>query len=200
MKENRFAEQDFSARLHGTICRYERVPYKLHVDGREIHLVDINSGDIFKTINPRDKLLDVSSVPLGYMNLRETAVYVRRQPTREIYRQGVCDRNVTFHCLGDDKNRIRGISIVSKEAVKMMMSIYPDLPTCLKKLRSREVVSIATSNTVALSINDIGVINVYNRNDLIGYMAPDSDIVNVPNDEMGWLVSTEIGTLGWAVV
>lgn len=200
MKLNRFAEQDFAQRLHGTICRYKDTPYKMHVDGNKIHLIDMRNGNVGERIDARDKNLDVSSVPLGYMNWDNMAVYVKRLPTREIYRQGVCERNTRIDMLGTQKNINGNATIFSNSGYKMITDDYPNLRECLRDLRAMKGLrSVACSRFIALSINEIGVINVYFRNDLVGYMAPNSNTVNVPNDEMGWVVSTELAGLDWMV-
>lgn len=201
---NNFAERDYTLRLDGTICRYQGYPVVVRVnDGVTFNLYRMeDTQHIWKNINPRDEAFDVASIPLGYCQSNENVVYLSRKPLRKM-KQGVDDKSMSYNLLPDVVEK-KGISyrdlIYSKNFTNMVIDKYPSLDSALDTLRkSEKPMSLAVSRDVALHVNKVKVVNVYYKNDLVGWLAPGDRTVHVPNDPMGWIVSKYLRGFNWII-
>lgn len=93
MADNRYeSSNDVHMRLDGTYIKYKDEVYLCsHSGDLDVILYDISKRNIvqFGTVSANDPDLDISSVPLGYCNIREAApVYLVREAARR-QKQGV---------------------------------------------------------------------------------------------------------------
>lgn len=193
---------DLNARLSGTICRYDGMPYLIQVTERgTVRLDDMVSGEGGARIDPSDPKFDISTPPLGYVNFREHCKYLTRIPTRR-YKQGIDNRNTIMSPIpGPNIDRMgrNGHTLHCVEVRNMMLNKYEDSRAVLKALREGRHVSRAISRSVAFSIDGIGLVSVYLKNNIVGHIYPDKEIITVPTSDMGWVVSVHINGFGFEV-
>lgn len=205
--------QDLSQKLHATLCLYEGLPYYLSViGGNRISLLTVPGMDEFKTINPsEDDKLDVSTPPLGYVNWTDgVPYYTYRRPIRRS-RQGLDARSLGLRQVPlarEDGGNGRMMTppservLTSRPFREMILNTYPTLDDSIKMLRnaSTGVNAIAVNRNVAMVINKLGIINVYYKNDLVGYIAPGDFTVQVPSNDKGAIVSKYLSHgLDWQI-
>jgi len=108
-------------RLVNTIVRYNGKAVK-------IITIDMDGGVALKYLvsgrNDVCKLadLDITPVPLGYVNVGTYATYVSRSPVRRDWKQGL--RTNTMRCTGD---RFRPEEIPNKSLALAIENVYPSL-------------------------------------------------------------------------
>lgn len=207
--KNAIIPNDIPARFDGTIIRYDKVPYLVRTNGDRFVLYEMNNlnGDPVKKVNAYDDLVDVSSCPLGYVWHDGIGVvgYLSRRPLRR-YQQGINEQNVALELLpdhikvpGEPLLKIRTF-LHSKYFVNTVLNKYPNVDAALNYLRgSPHPVEVAISPDIAMSINLLGVVNVYFKNKLVGWIAPNTKTVNVPSNELGWIVSMHLDGFSWEI-
>jgi len=213
---------DLTQKLDGTICRYKGAPVYVRVRDRQgqLDLYDCRAGSNAEAkfrIKSTDEEFDISSLPLGYMNQKDSkeVVYVSRIPARRT-KQGVEGRSLRISsATGNGGGRAKYVDNIffTKEFADMVEGIYPSLDSAIKELRGiyskTSVVNLkeadiicqkAVSRNIALSINAMGNINVYFKDSWVGWIAPDEMLVRVPNNAMGWIVSRYLShELAWDI-
>ncbi len=221
--KNFIIPQDHNARFHGTIIRYDEKPYYVLVSGPAMHLYNPsrvmnchfhpngNDADV-KGVDPYDDKLDISSIPLGYVNRTNirSAVYLIRRPVRK-FQQGISEACVIQAYLPEHikhaneanvLNRTRD-TLYSTDFEDMVNGKYPTLDVALKAIREWQKVDgrgeVAVDREIALAIDGMGIIRVYFRNSYVGWIAPDKKTVNVPSNDMGWIVSMYLSGLNWEI-
>lgn len=196
---NKYTGDDLSARLDGTILRYNGEPVQCHAVGESLELNDIVTGSHRFTIEPDDFLLDISSVPLGYMNSAryQSAVYLKRQPFRR-YKQGVVLDLLTAIPLAT-KAGMFGVSTGHLRCVGFVNSIkniFPDKDTAIDRLQKGAVKSIAISREVAF-LRDGSTINVFIKEIPVGVYS--NGVVTVPKETdniPSWIIISVLNELG----
>ena len=176
----KYLTRDYNQRLSRTMCRYKGDIVFLECDNTEILGKRTYNGDYFLIDDVEN--IDVSSIPLGYVNTNNGALYVMRLPVRS-YKQGVCDNNIRGVTVGGEA---RAVSVNTQQFFDMARGEYPSLSSVLS---SKSTTTKAISRDVAISTNDLGVRSVYYKNQLVGWMAPDSNEVIIPNTERVELVN-----------
>jgi hypothetical protein len=139
-----------NAKLHDTIVRFEGFPFyvnhisedgmvrgrKLGQEGQSCHLSS----------------LDLSPIPLGYVNIDRSTTYLMRVPSRQ-WRQGIRSSNITS--IGGSHASLFAGSASS--FVNLVRNIYPTPNDCLDLINNQEVISQAFSRNFAISsINNKG--------------------------------------------
>lgn len=203
---------DLTQKLSECIVRYKGVPYYTRTNGSTVHLYElhkIDSGAVH-AIDYKDEHLDVSSVPLGYVNIKpyESVAYILRNPIRRV-KQGICPNNThSKAALGIHSVFPRNGVLFSKAFVDSVTGVFPPLQTALDKLRSlnesgsTEKHPIAISRDIGLVIDQQGLIGVYYKEEYVGWMPPNENLVMVNGKKnLGWIVSKYLSPhVGWNVV
>lgn len=210
--------QDLPQKLDQTIIRYDDVPYYLRIEGGEqVRLYELTRGldKVFGSVSVRDDKIDISSVPLGYVNYIpwKAVFYLTRQPTRKV-KQGLTIQNVKssyfpgVQFITDNHFYPKAQEILFHKSFKeSVMGQFPGLQNALKGLRgihkseNRGHYSAAISQDIALLIDEQGIIKVYYKNDYVGWIPPNefTVLVNEKNG-LGWVVSRYLShELGWTI-
>ena len=197
----RIPDRDLTQRLDQTICRYKGHPYYVrHGDMNTLYLYDLeNRQTRLHVINKNDVELDISSVPLGYLQLNKyITCYVSRKPAR-IYKQGVTLDSLNVDPLPGDRASI--INIYSKAFKDMILGNYPPLFQTVEMLRaSPESMSVCISRDIALKWDPkFMLIYVYYKNEEAGWIPDRSHTVIVPGREQAWIVSKLLHGFGWEI-
>lgn len=203
---NNFAPRDYGQRLDASVCRYEGFPvYVRTINEREFHLYKLDelSGAVWKTINPQDPNFDVASLPLGYIQWKNEVYYTTRRPLRK-FKQGIDEKSLLFSPLPGVASSSRAIAprslLYSREFVDMVTENYPSLERALTSLAKKDGSgSLAISRHIALHINDVKVVHVFFKNEMVGWIAPGDRTVHVPSNPMGAVVSMHLRGFNWII-
>ena len=203
--------QDQMQRYHGTIVQFDGQPVYVMVAGNKWNLYKpstINIGNnvlLFKGIDPYDERVDVSSLPMGYVNLSKwkTVRYLVRRPVKK-FQQGMNPEVLGVHQLPDFKNEFYvdpNSILYTQEFEDCVLGKYPNLKEALETLENQveDCGEIAIDRSIALSVDKLGIIKAYYRNSLVGWMAPGKKVLNVPSSNMGWVVSHHLSGLDWEI-
>jgi len=198
----KFSERDIPQRLDHTICRFKGFPYYVRSNGGKLlflYRLNNTKGVQDHEISADDALFDVSTPPLGYCQASSGRVlYVTRRPNR-IYKQGLSSDAVAARGL---RGESPGIQIRTKEFENMIVGVYPSLEATLKEFpkHKEEDWETAISRDIALKWrHKLEIIQVYYKNDDVGFMLNGTNTVIVPNSGMGWIVSRYLSQLNWQV-
>lgn len=200
----KFASTDLSQRLNDTICRFKGIPYQVKYEGGdELALRSLYPPrGIIDVIKSDNIFFDISTVPLGYVQVTpDTVAYISRKPAR-IYKQGLSQESVICDYLsGNDFQKKPAFSIFSEPMYNMILDKYPDLNTVLSILTSKEKsTEIAISRDVALKSNpDLHITYVCYKNNEIGFIINGTKKVIIPNGGMAWVISKYLSSFTWEV-
>lgn len=201
---NKFAPRDWQQRLDATICRFQGIPVYVRTGDRTFQLYKLDDlNEVWKTISPTDEAFDVASCPLGYVQVKEHVAYLARRPLRK-FKQGIDEKSISFSYLPDLESKPRVGSmrdiVYSKGFINMVIDKYPSLDSTLETLNKAEKpMSLAISRNVALYVMKHKVVNVYYKNELVGWIAPGEKTVHVPSDPLGWIVSNHLKGFDWTI-
>lgn len=204
--------EDLRQKLDNTICRYKGEPYLVRIDGKNAVLFDIvDTSKSVLTVKTDDDDFDIASPSLGYMNYRDKVVYISRPPLRRT-RQGIEPRNLSFKNISGDKSqgigyRDSGNEYVFSEGFRnLILGKYPDVGEVIKELRAewkknqKVKLQRAVSRNIAFSVREVGIIDVYYKTESVGYILPNSDVVNVPDIDKSWIISRYLAhELSWTI-
>lgn len=201
--------RDLHQKLDNTLCRYKGRPVYVRVDsGRAgVHIYNVHDTNTpIDKIKATDPDFDVASIPLGYVQYRDRVYHLARIPVRRV-KQGLDIRSIRVRNLdGSGGDILVNHLIFSKEFEEMVANRGNRLSDVLGYLRAQSkkdnsrVYERVLSRDIALGINKMGIINVYFKGVHVGWMQPDKDIVHVPSDEMGWIVSKYLShELSWKI-
>ena len=202
----KYLAQDWEARLHGGIVRWIDKPVRIMIDGNGLSLYDIAEGGLLvQGIDPLDDRLDISSVPLGYIN-HTRAVYLARSPLRR-YKQSVDIRGVRAYVLAAKEFIDSGQGeLIFTDAYKKSYDPngWPTVPRVLEVLsKAGRAHSLAISREVAMSVDrsdDPKNINVFWKFDHVGTVEIGTNVVKVLETDMSFLVSKELSKyVGWEI-
>jgi hypothetical protein len=195
----RIPDRDLQQKLNGTVCMYDRKPVWVEVQGATIIISDLPGGDNRRSIKATDPLFDISTPPLGYCD-GDRVLYLTRIPLRRSV-QALSPRALKAERLPIGFNQQRDERAAGERIfytrgfVDMTMNKYRSLDDTLKYLRGKiinhpeEMLDAAVSRNIALQINKLGIIHVFYKQDLVGWIAPNDITVNVKSDDKGWIVS-----------
>lgn len=175
--------QDVSSRLNNCYCVYKGEVHIIQASvkqepGGNNHKVYITSlknyrnvpyrgvNDKAKIVDYRDEEVDISALPLGFVNYEGDAVLIERAPMRR-NQAGTCPANIICWPTNDN-------SCAYTEAMNTLVdNKYPEWNKAILSLREDEAESVAVSHTVALFKGESGVINVYLRKRSVGFIMDD---------------------------
>ena len=204
--------RDLAQKLDQSICRYDKLPVYCRVMQKGvIHLYPLdNLNEYVHVIKPNDEKFDISGIPLGCIQGRRESnrvFYLSRVPWRRT-KQGLQYPSLVIRKLGETNPlRTDPASIVfSTNFINMVMGNYPTLKDAIDTIRQQhkrnpeDIHQIAISIDIALSINAMGIIYVYFKNQFVGWMAPDTMTVIVPHSDKALIVSKFLShELSWKV-
>jgi hypothetical protein len=201
--------QDIPQKIAESIFMYKGTPYYFKEGGGQmLELYDLEyggGGPPKHQIKFTDDHFDFSSIPLGYVNYKkfELTAYLSRIPVRKV-KQGINQHNSKFQYLpGSAKKKIVNVTslLFSQGFVEMAQRRYPSLEQALHGLRKLGGVGeIAINLSIALSIDEQGIIKVFYKNQYVGWIQPNKYIVHVKSDELGWVISKYLShVLGWQI-
>lgn len=201
----KFPERDLSQRLDSTVCRYKGFPYWVRCVNRGvISLYSLSSGGkkCLYEINPSDIDFDISTVPLGYVQItQDIVVYMSRRPNR-LYKQGLSADACSYKFTPGNNFKVNA-TFFNQAFEKMVCGEYPDLRDVLHNLRKSEVEKeVAISRDIALKYNpNLKIIVIYfkGEDNEVGWIVPDTNIVIVPSSEKGWVVSNHLLGFSWEI-
>lgn len=191
---------DVHMRLNGCLVRYKDIPYycvsSQDNDGMHVLLYSLGKMTPKHSVHSSDVELDVSSVPLGYVNYSDEAYFMQRIPMRR-QRQGVSSGNTNVCKVGGDYN----VSVPTSQIIKSkgmhdsIRGIFPSYQEALKRLRSQEQESVAISRKLAMEIDDLGIIRVHLNETPIGWVG-ETNVVSIPDREGGSIVQIALQRQG----
>lgn len=201
----KFPERDLSQRLDSTVCRYKGFPYWVrYVNRGVLGLYSLASGGkkCVHEISPTDENFDISTVPLGYVQITpDTVVYMSRRPNR-IYKQGLSSDAISYKFTNGNSFKVSP-NFFNEAFERMVIGNYPDLRDVLINLRRSETEKeIAISRDIALKYNpNLKIIILYfkGEDNEVGWIVPDTNIVIVPSSEKGWIVSNHLLGFSWEI-
>ncbi len=212
--KNTIIPADVNQKLDGCVFRYKGVPYMVRAGGggAQVTLYELtNPHKIYAQIKYNDPDLDISSVPLGYVNrvMFDDVSYLIRNPIRRV-KQGVNEQNTKVVPLPGRPRLVNVHNFIwSQGFIDAVTNKFPPLDVALKSLRQRLNVvnmqeiryqSMAISRDIALMIDEMGIITVFYKNNYVGWIQPNKDIVHVKSNELGWVVSRYLShILGWVI-
>jgi hypothetical protein len=121
------------------VCRDEKGAFILYDYKGEQHTLD----DI-----------DLTPVPLGYVNHEDSSVYAMRIPLRHCWKQGLCQGN--FHTISNEGcDRHRSVSLPSERIFATINGVYPKFKEASKKVGFKGVLNVAFSREFAISKDNI---------------------------------------------
>lgn len=196
---------DLNQRLNDTVCRYEGLAVRIKYHGGDLlDLCSVGSGHLIKTIKSNDPGLDISGIPLGYVQITPgIVVYTSRRPLR-IYKQGVSNDVIATRFTTTGYPGVK-FSIFSKPFEDMVNNRYPNLDAALKLLRKKynendRYTEIAISRDIALKYNhEMQITHVFFRGDEVGFIIKDTRTVITPSTDKGWIISKHLGQFDWEV-
>ncbi len=205
---------DLAQRLNETICCYQHLPVLVIVDGQRLDLYDLCSTELIKSIKSDDPEFDVSTPPMGYCQYNKTTVgYITRHPVRR-YKQGLSADVCSMRTLGEhDKNQPINVNLRTKYIKDMMSGQYPKLATALAEMvadfdKTAYIAETALSNDCAINITKEGILQVWFRQEKVGYLKKNPlgrrdsgyrPTVVVPNSTNGWIISMYLSEFDWVV-
>jgi hypothetical protein len=196
---NKYKGEDLKNRLHGTIIRYRGFPYFADIRDQTVRLNDLVNGTLFAQVEPDNPDLDISSVPLGYVNLtkHKIATYVRREPLRR-YKQGVDINYVSQKALNED-GALSNQYLMGQEIVDCIMDKYPPLKVALNMITKDGWSSVAISRCVALRRKG-GIVSVYLKDSVAGTLKLGTNTVVIKRDDLSWVKKKALESISDLVV
>lgn len=199
---------DLGQRLDNTVCRYKGLPIHVRAQSgkNQLQLFSLSNGKLVDEIRADDPNLDISSPPLGYVQVTKGIVYyLSRKPAR-IYKQGLSNDAVLAHPLNRSVKQGIAFNIFQNKSIEQaILGEYPPLYACLKlvKLPTSDGpnTEIAVSREIALKRDaDMQIIRVFFKEKEVGLIL-DRDPLTVitPKNDMGWIISKYLSQLNWKV-
>lgn len=203
MKIN-YLPQDNEARVNGGIGRYDGVPYNIQLVNQTSAILSPiyrkASAEPF-VVDLSDARFDISSPPLGWINTKQSAIYVMRRPERN-YKQTLRVQQLAGYApngLELDGGTISN-ALFSREGERMFMDNYPTLKEAIASLTSaNKVYARAITRNVCIATDTEGVYRVYYKLEEVGTLDIPSNVVTIPKRDLAWIVSKYIETFDWKV-
>ena len=199
---NKYRGADIRARLGGTIIRYKGEARYCEVEGETVCLHDIVNKNLVARVTPDDPLLDISSLTLGYYNIRDKAVYAMRNPYRR-YKQGVDFYSLTYLVpSGTPLTRFEADHMWCQGFVDGFNGIYPNLRDALTMIRKKTWTSVAISQDVAIA-NDGKNLKIYIKGEEEGWLRVEGETITgiIPKSDTSWILRMllEYASRQWTV-
>ena len=119
--------------------------------------------------------IDLSRIPLGYVNRKMDASYVMRKPLRR-YKQGLNKENVI--CRRNGSRVINKVDISRREYTHMLIGQYPSLEQCLDFIMNKERNSMAFGRKWSLVLSKSKNPYLFYRANKVGHYDVNSGEVN----------------------
>ena len=155
-----------SAKLGGSIVRYEGYPvWVVDVNDEYVCLDKIPSnGGTFK-VQLCD--LDLTPLPLGFVNGDNTCSYIQRVPKRNDWKQGVRAANL----MGLSSSSVN-LNINSVDFVNTVLNKFPSIENCMEYIECGECDSRAFNRRFSLGTLVKEGFSLFYKNYRIGYLDP----------------------------
>lgn len=132
-------------------------------------------------IHSSDIDLDISSVPLGFINYKESSFYIQRIPIRR-QTQGVSPEVCYFHPIHKKTKQANGWNLLkSKDFVQCANNKYPKFLSIFKGIKDNKILSGAFHKRFALVQDDLGIVKIKHLTDTIGWIPPKEEHVILPD-------------------
>lgn len=145
-----YSEMDYANnRLGGTVVRY---------GGKAITVIEISSGGTVAAtyVTTGDPVacdvseLDITPVPLGYVNTKVDAKYAVRMPMREDWRQGLRENNARTH------DGMKLFTYTNWHQVGATIDgVFPPFEDCYKAIKVGKTVARAFSRNFAIHLDGL---------------------------------------------
>lgn len=116
------------------------------------------------TVDYRSDDVDISSIPLGYINTADTAILLERHPFRKN------NQAVTVNCVYAFPRDRAGDVMYTENIQSLITGEYPSFEDALAKILDGDANSVAISRLFALSVSDDIIVLRMRKRD-IGYIA-----------------------------
>lgn len=179
--------EDVNMRLSGTIVSYEGKPVYVAGPLDDSHVAAYHLRDLDNHYEKRkfqlkfnSPKLDVSSVPLGWVNSEAYGNYVSRQPARR-QKQGFDPKKAVVFSLPHSKLSFAGFDHNYARLADCIEGIYPSFEEVLDTHHKRKANLYGFERYFAASpTHDPGITNIYHMRNLVG--------VFYTNDKYGFLL------------
>lgn len=198
---NKYAGADLVGRLHGTVVRYKGIALYCQVDGGDLVLRTLTNDRMYARITPDDPELDISSLPLGFVNFsaRQFAVHIRRDPVRR-YKQCVDPQAMTYTSLSS-RHHAAGEVFKDPGFQENISNTFPNFKQALTQV-SKTWESIALSRDVAL-FRQANVVKVHIGTDEVGFIrlqsGSDNNKCTIRKSDVSFIIRSKLGNLGIVV-
>lgn len=209
---NKYRASDHAQRLEGSIVRYKGWPCILHINVPRVppngeaggnpgdfRLVPLYKGSPFAevVINPHDPGLDISTVPLGYFQAGQSALWIQRNPVRR-YRQGVCYTNSYVYPIGKNRDNTDFEYVFCSGFEDMVLGKKKTLEEAISLLTNEKYHSVAISKDLAIYRKD-NIFSLLFKKEDVGWIVPGTKVIKVPSESTAWVISRYLEPYGWEV-
>tara|TARA_R110002049_G_scaffold119_6_gene757 strand:- start:1690 stop:2247 length:558 start_codon:yes stop_codon:yes gene_type:complete len=117
--------------------------------------------------------LDITPIPLGYVNYKSISSYIARMPTRH-YRQGIRPQNI--------KGGQGVLAEITKEIVQTMLGIFPSIDQCIESIVNEESKSKAFCRQFSLCLDEKEKIVAHYKDREVGIVDYKKALINLKPD------------------
>lgn len=199
------ASLDLPARLNGTVCMYDNVPYFVGTEDSHrpiwIYLYDLMTKSLVHKIKPNDPLFDIATPPLGYLQIKKNrAVWSERIPHRQ-FRQGITLGVLHFEFFNESFR----MNIHSEYFKNTMMKVYPTLPEVLKTaFKDPDLGEYSLSNDCALVKSVAGIVKIYFKHEEVAFssvpkLKKKRPMIHVPSSTKSWITEKYLSKFDWDI-
>lgn len=192
--------KDLGMRLSGGVILWNDLPYYVQdVTKQSLLLLRLGESDSV-TVSIKDEKLQLDIPELGYMNTQGQAHYVMRLPRRQ-YKQSLTAANCRKHTVGAPKTTSLPANWLGTKAFdSMLRGIYPDVHQAFANLDAGTVRSVAISQEVAISMDNLQIKRIYYKTKPIAYTSPELEgIIKVPAGNYAEIISHYLSDFSWSV-
>lgn len=198
---NKYVGDDIRSRLSGTVIRYKRRPFFCEVDDSCLMLYSLVDHSLQARVQPDDEFIDISSLPLGYINIDhpdyKSAIYLMREPFRQ-YKQGVDLSRLAQFPLGTGV--VHWKYLQSAGLVNCVLGEYPTYDEAVERITKEQYRSVAIDRDIALK-REKDTLNVYLKNLEVGHIKLGSDTVVIHKNGMTSFAKDILEEIkGWKVI
>lgn len=199
---NKYKGDDIQGRLGNTVIRYKNHPYFCQVEHTTLCLYDMHTGSLSARVEPDDPFIDISSVPLGFVNIEhpdyKLAVYLKREGRRQ-FKQGVELSHLTQLPLRNGTGQLHWSHLKCKGLVDCVVGNYPSFDQALLMISKRGFHSVALSKDVAVK-REGDTLKVYVKTDEVGFMKLGTSRVIMPKIDNSYINICYLNEIkGWEV-
>jgi len=199
---NKYKGDDIQGRLGNTVIRYKDHPYFCVVEHTTLCLYDMHSGSLSVRVEPDDPFIDISSVPLGYVNIDQSdyklAVYLKREGRRQ-FKQGVELGHLTQTPLRNGMGQLHWQHLKCKGLVDCILGKYPSFEQAVNNISKRGYHSVALSNNVAIK-RENDTLKVFVKTDEVGFIKLGTNRLVMPKIDNSYVNICYLNEIkGWEI-